>query len=255
LKNTGSSGHFLIGQHSPQGVAGSLVTKSVLLQSGQFVTLKVDDIVIPEDKFSNLEFTLQVQKKEFADSDLEDWRYEFEEFHEESSEYVAPGYKTAISCTVIFNIMDRPQVEETALPLVNVWKSDDVCPGVEQCEHAHWKVDFSARDLGSGMFSVKLKSSDDFYKPFWWYHAFKIGSRSEISGSAWISCCSEKVKLEIEDVAMNKLVVSEERDSNVRWDIIVPVVVSVALVIAGLIIVVGVCVCRKKYSTVSQTYV
>jgi len=252
LKNSGSSGHFLIGQQSPHGVVGRLVTESVLLQNGQFVTLKVDDIFLPEANLHNPEFTLQVQKKEYVGSDLGDWRYEFED---QELEDQPPGYKTAISSTVVFNVVDRPQVGERELPLANIWKTDDVCPEVEQCQNAHWKVDFSARDLGSGMFYIKLKYSDEPYKPFWWYHDFKVGSKREISGSAWISCCTEKVELEIEDVAMNKVAVVAEKDSSLRWGVIVPVVVCVAIVIAVLIIIVGVCVCKKKYSTVSQTYV
>lgn len=221
------------------------------------MTLKVDDIILPEAKSNNLEFTLQVQKTEYLGSDMGDWRYEFEnqEFDEETSDEEPPGYKTAISSTVIFNAVDRPQVGEKELPLVNIWKTNNVCPEVEQCQHAHWKVDFSARDLGSGMFSIKLKSSDEPYKPFWWYHAFKVGSKREISGSAWISCCREKVELEIEDVAMNKVVLAAEKDSSLRWDVIVPVVACVAIFIAVFIIIVGVCVCRKKYSSVSQTFV
>merc|ERR1711892_33595 len=262
LKNTGSSAQFVVSQESRHGVVGKLVTESILLQNGQFVTLKVDDIIIPNGKSSNLEFTLQVDKRDYDGSDMENWRYEFqneepglERQKTQTSEYVPPGNKSSVSCSVIFNVEEGPRAQEKDLPLANVWKTEDVCSEVEQCTDAHWMVNFSAEDLGSGMFSVKLKSSDDHYKAFWWHGSFKIGSKKQVKGAAWISCCTKMVEVEIEDVAMNKLVVSADKDDRLRWEIIVPVVVGVAAVIAVLIIIVGVCVCRRKYSALSQTTV
>ena len=260
MKNTGSSGQFAISQESRHGVFGRLITESILLQNGQFVTLKVDDIVLPEGKPNNLEFTIQVDKRDYVGSDLEEWRYEFadEEYGqitETTSEYTPPGYKTSISSTVIFNVVDGPQTQEKELPLANIWKTEDACPYVEQCTDAHWMVNFSAEDLGSGMFSVKVKSSDEHHKPFWWHDSFKVGAKRQVEGAAWISCCADGVEVEIEDVAMNKLVVSTDKDIGVRWNIIVPLVVGVAVVIAVLITIVGVCVCRRKYSAVNQTSV
>merc|ERR1739838_1057816 len=127
-----------------------------------------------------------------------------------------------------------------------MWITENAFPYVDQCTDAHWMVEFSAKDIGSGMFSIRIRSSDDHHKPFWWHDSFKVGGKGQVKGAAWVSCCSQTVELEIEDVAKNKIVVFTEEDNGTRWEIILPVVIGVAAVTALLIIIIGVCVCRKK---------
>ena len=213
----------MVSQESRDGVVGRIVTHSVPLQNGQFVTLKVDDIIIPESKIENVEFSLIVEKRDLIGSDQEDWRNQYGEtgygFDSERQNYVPPGQRTSISSTVVFNIVEGPHTQEKDLPLANMWITENACPYVDQCTDAHWMVEFSAKDLGSGMFKIRIRSSDDHHKPFWWHDSFKVGGKGQVKGAAWVSCCSQSVELEIEDVAKNKIVVFTEEDSGTRWEI------------------------------------
>ena len=269
MKNTGFSGRFLVSQHSRHGVVGRLVTESVFLQNGQFVTLKVDDIIIPEHENNSPELVLKVEKNDFTGYDTNNVQSMYDneggklniasQVRKRRSavrpDYAPPGYRTSVSSTVIFNIVAGPQVQEKDHPLANMWKTENACPYVDQCTDAHWKVEFSAKDLGSGMFSIKMSSLDEHHKIFWWHEPFKVGGKSQVEGGAWVSCCSQRVGLEVEDVAMNRVVVSAVEDDGTQWEIIVPVIIGGAAFIVVLIVIIGVCMCRRKYSQVSQTYV
>ena len=65
LKNSGSSGTFQLSQKSPDGVRGHIINPSVILHSGQFVTVKVDEIKIPTYRQDNI-FSLMVKNPQLA---------------------------------------------------------------------------------------------------------------------------------------------------------------------------------------------
>ena len=76
-----------------------------------------------------------------------------------------------------------------------------------------------------------------------------------VDGGAWISCCHKEVEVELEDAAMNKMVISLQRPSNLRWDIIGSIIAGVSLIVIIFTVVICICLCRRKYVTVNQNYV
>jgi len=253
LKNNGHSGYFSARQHSTDGVVGQVGSNPFLLQSGQFITIKVEELLLTGEEKDNVEFSLEVESRDYLESGEED---DEENVKTDSTayQYFAPGMKTSVTTTVVLNTVEEIESDDTDIPLANITTPENVCGYVDLCTEAHWMVEFSAQDPGSGMFSLKMKSSDD-KKLFWWYKSFKVGGKDQVEGGAWVSCCSDSVLLEVEDVAMNKVVFVTKNESGTKWEVVIPVAVGL---VVGIIIlsVIGVCCfCRKKYSSVSNTYV
>merc|ERR1712012_677191 len=65
IKNSGGSpGNFIVSQYSPHDIRGDIITESIFLASGQFATLKLDNIRIPAYSPQNsvITITLTVNK-------------------------------------------------------------------------------------------------------------------------------------------------------------------------------------------------
>ena len=157
LKNSGSSGTFQLSQKSPDGVRGHIINPSVILHSGQFVTVKVDEIKIPTYRQDNI-FSLMVKKK--------DPTYE-------EREHSVPGYKQSTSCSVILNLVEGTYKEESYSPVGNVWVSQSNCDHLQFCGEAYWLAEFRGQDLNSGMFRVKINSFQS-HDLFWWHSGFTV---------------------------------------------------------------------------------
>ena len=82
-----------------------------------------------------------------------------------------------------------------------------------------------------------------------------MGSRMEVRGGVWVSCCTELVELETEDVAGNKARLVMSRDTGPQWHIVLPIVTGVAALTIIILVFITVCVCRNKYSSVNTQYV
>ena len=241
LKNNGGAGSFLITQSSPQGVQGRLSAQEVFLATGQMMTLTVDHIRIPALAPHNSVFSLNVRKRNPSP---------------EESRHSAPGYRDAVRSTVVLHLVAGTIQEERARPLASIWLSEAAaCDLVDQCELAHWLASFSAQDTDSGMFRILMRSfrtGDDLY---WWHDHFSTGSRVEVRGGVWASCCTDMVELEVEDVAGNRARLVMGRDTGPHWHIVLPIVAGVAALTIIILIFITVCVCRNKYSSVTTQYV
>jgi len=147
----------------------------------------------------------------------------------------------------------RPGPAEKEPPLLAAWVEEDFCPQEEKCQSSFWSVGFSASDLSSGLFGISL-STVGSRRPFWWHQSFPVGSRAEVSGGSWISCCASQTSIEAEDVAGNRQVVILTR---VRPGRALTTVASVAGAILAFLAIFGICICicRRRYTAVSQTVV
>lgn len=70
-----------------------------------------------------------------------------------------------------------------------------------------------------------------------------------------MSCCTDMIELEVEDVAMNKMRTTLRLDTEAHWNIILPIVVTVAIVVLIIIIAIVVCACKNGYKQVNSQYV
>ena len=144
LSNTGGSpGTFLLTQHSPHGVKGRILTPTVSLSSGQFASVRVDNIIVPAFSPTNSVFTLIVNKVDAS---------------QREKERLAPGYIDTVSSSVILNLVPGPVEEEREWPVAVMWVEQDACSHVTTCHDAHWMVEFHVQDTGSGLFRVGLQS-------------------------------------------------------------------------------------------------
>ena len=241
LKNNGGgAGTYLVSQHSPHGVSGLIRTPSVFLYSGQFVTIKVDNIRVPSYSPNNIVYTLTVTKSDPSQDEIT---------------HASPGHRKSVSSSVLLNLVTGTFDEEKRWPLTNMWVSESGCDHVDTCDQAHWLVMFTCQDLGSGLFSRKMRSYQQQNRLYWWHDQFRVGSRDQVSGGAWVSCCTDMVELEVEDVAMNTMRTLQGQETDINWDIVIPVIAGVVIVILIIIIGVTVCICRSKYHPVNSQHV
>ena len=70
-----------------------------------------------------------------------------------------------------------------------------------------------------------------------------------------MSCCTDMIELEVEDVAMNKMRSVLSQDSEAHWDIILPIVITVAVLVLIIIIAIVTCACKNGYKQVNSQYV
>ena len=77
----------------------------------------------------------------------------------------------------------------------------------------------------------------------------------EVRGGVWVSCCTELVEVEAEDVAGNKARLVMSRDMGPQWHIVLPIVAGVAALTIIILVFITVCVCRNRYSSVNTQYV
>ena len=242
LKNNGGPGSFLISQASPQGVQGRLSAQEVFLVTGQMVTITVDHIRLPATAPPHSVFSLDVRKRNPGP---------------EERRHSGPGFRDKIRSTVILNLVAGTIQEEGTRPLASIWLAEAAaCDLVTSCDLAHWLASYSAKDGDSGLFRLQMRSfqtgSRDLY---WWHEDFSVGSRSEVLGGVWASCCTEMVELEVEDVAGNKARLVMGRDEGPHWHLVLPIVAGVAAITVIILIFITVCVCRNKYSPVNTQYV
>jgi len=241
LKNTGKHpGTFLISQHSPHGVMGLLRIQTVHLFPDDMVTIKVENIRIPTYSPKNVVFSLIVKKSDPSQEEIEN---------------SSPGYRDSISSSVILNLVPGTFSEEKQWPMSHMWISESGCDHVDSCQMAHWLVQFSSQDQGSGIFNIGIKSYQSNNEIYWWHNQFRVGTHNKVEGGAWVSCCTDIVVLEVEDVAMNKIRTLVNHDGDIDWTIIIPVVTSVSVIIIIILIGVIVCICKTKYSPVNSQYV
>ena len=249
IKNSGGSpGNFIVSQHSPHDIRGDIITESIFLASGQFATLKLDNIRIPAYSPQNSVITLTVNKID-ASSD-------------EQSE-AAPGYRASVSSSVMLNLVSGTIQEETELPLVHTWveqETGSACSYVTTCHEAHWLTEFSVHDTQSGLFSLRFRSlqdedSRDKSSVFWWHDQFMVGGQEMVHGGAWVSCCVDHVVVEVEDVARNIIRAVQSQQDSDHWNIIIPVVITISIIIFIIICVISVCVYKNQYRKLSSHYV
>lgn len=81
--------------------------------------------------------------------------------------------------------------------------------------------------------------------------SWKIGSKENLNGGAWVSCCTEMIELELEDVAMNKLRLVVGQSDGLQWKIVAPVVIVIGSTVILLVTSVTVCTCRRRYGRVN----
>ena len=123
----------------------------------------------------------------------------------------------------------------------------------EQCSGQSWMLGFSTRDHGSGLFAVRLRSVEDSLRHFWWHDRFPAGDRGDVSGGAWVSCCSPEVELEAEDVGGEVQVVRLDREGAGLWGVLVPLIAGVVSTLAVAAVLISVCYCRRRYKILTQT--
>jgi len=244
LKNNANARQLLVSQESMEGVVGRLTPTSVNLTRGYFTTLSVDGLVLPSSGQETL-FTLVVQDREETVQKVER--------HQNSLNGVENEEESRVSASVLLR-RARPGPAEKEPPLVAAWLEEDFCPQEEEkCEASFWSVGFSASDLSSGLFGINLSTLGSS-RPFWWHQSFPVGSRAEVSGGCWLSCCTWKTSIEAEDVAGNRQVVVLARDR--PGQILTTVVTAAGGILAFLAIFgLGICICRRRYMAVSQTVV
>jgi len=246
LKNNANPRQLLVSQESREGVVGRLSPTTVNLTRGYFTTLSVDGLVLPPPGEETL-FTLVVQDKEGTVQKIE--RHSNGPDGDADAEERRGGQ---VSSSVLLR-RSAPGPAEKDPPLMAAWVEEDFCPQEEKCQSSFWSVGFSASDISSGLFGVSL-STVGSHRPFWWHQSFPVGSRTEVSGGAWISCCAWQTSFEAEDVAGNRQVLSVARGGSGGA---LTTVASVTGGILGCLAIfgLGICICRRRYMAVSQTVV
>ena len=78
------------------------------------------------------------------------------------------------SSSVLLNLVSGTIAEEKEWPLSKMFVSETGCEAVDSCHQAHWLAQFSAQDLGSGMFSLRIRSFQERNKLYWWFDQFKV---------------------------------------------------------------------------------
>jgi len=123
------------------------------------------------------------------------------------------------------------------------------------CADRNWRIVFTVQDEGTGLFRVTMK--DALHRiPFWWKENHPVGGKEEIQVEGFISCCSQAVSLEVEDVGRNLLVAHEDSKSGYEpdnWDLIIGIASGVGVLVVIIIIISGVCICRRRYSSLPQS--